>query len=73
MDPGIPDKEKMVMQVDLENAFNQVDREEAFLLIRQHFPEISHWVESAYGSQAHLIFGNSRILSCQGFHQGDPL
>ena len=30
-------------------------------------------MEATYGSQAELIFGDVIILSCQGFHQGDPL
>jgi hypothetical protein len=72
-DTGIPLEKKWILQVDLENAFNQVDREILFEEVRQHFPELSAWVEASYGSQSHLIFGTTLILSCIGLHQGDPL
>jgi hypothetical protein len=63
----------MVLQVNFVNAFNLVDRETVFRELRQHFPELSAWVELSYGSQAHLQFGRGVLLSCIGLHQGDPL
>ena len=44
-----------------------------FQAVRDHFPELARWVECTYGTQAELIFGEAVILSCDGFHQGDPL
>ena len=38
-----------------------------------HFPELRHWVTACYGVEAVLNFGNSKIISSVGFHQGDPL
>ena len=72
-DQDIAPIQKWLLQVDLENAFNQVDRTRAYQEIRQHFPDISPWVESAYGCQAELLYGDQVILSCLGWHQGDPL
>ena len=69
----IPEEEKVILQVDFENAFNLADRSKMFEEVRTHFPEISRWVESTYGVEAFLNHGESTILSSTGFHQGDPL
>ena len=61
------------MQDDLQNVFNRIDRTTAFMEVKDLFPEVAKWMEATYGSQAELIFGDSIIYSCQGFHQGDPL
>jgi hypothetical protein len=46
---NIPTVNKWVLQVDFVNAFNLVDRETVFRELRQHFPELSAWVELSYG------------------------
>ena len=61
------------MRADLVNAFNLADRAEALQQVHQHFPELLPWVTTSYSQPSHLIFGNTSILSCCGFHQGDPL
>ena len=72
-DDRIPPSEKWLLQVDLENAFNNVERSAVFEDIRRLLPEIAAWVESSYGVRAELIFADLVILSCKGWHQGDPL
>ena len=72
-DPDTNPDLRCVLQVDLINAFNRVDRATAFREIREHFPEVANWLESTYGTQAELIFGEAVIKSCDGCHQGDPL
>ena len=72
-DANTNDTDKLILQLDLSNTFNVIDRKHAFLEVRDTFPQISHWVEASYGIQAELIFGHKTILSCQGFHQGDNL
>ena len=67
------DEDKMLLQIDLINAFNVVDRQAAFKEVEEHFPEILKWVLTCYGQQARLMFGDIVILSQAGFHQGDPL
>ena len=42
-------------------------------MIKEHFPELAHWVASCYGVGAQLVFGNTKIQSTRGWHQGDPL
>ena len=72
-DPNISPDTRCLMQVDLINAFNRVDRATAFREVRRLFPELARWFESTYGTQAELLFGEAVIKSCDGFHQGDPL
>ena len=67
------DKDAFLMQLDLVNAYNQVDRDHAFKEVEEHFPEMLKWVMTCYKNQAQLIFGTSTIISWAGFHQGDPL
>ena len=72
-DPAIVPEEKCVLQIDFQNAFNLIDREEVFRQVRLVFPELAAWVEASYGIRALLNFGVNTILSCVGVHQGDPL
>jgi hypothetical protein len=67
------DEQLMILQVDLINAYNLCDRDSAFLVMEEIFPDILKWVLTCYGSNAVLVFGNTIILSECGFHQGDPL
>jgi hypothetical protein len=71
-DSSIPIHAKWALQVDMQNAFNLVDREASFAEVRTHFPEAAAWVEFSYGCHPFLKFGNGIILSCLGIHQGDP-
>ena len=41
--------------------------------VRKTMPDIARWVESMYGVEALLNFGDSVIVSSCGVHQGDPL
>ena len=72
-DPNTSQDTRCLLQVDLINAFNRVDRATAFREVRRLFPELARWFESTYGTQAELMFGEAVIRSCDGFHQGDPL
>ena len=63
----------LLLSLDLVNAFNMADRQEAFKEVEEVFPEILAWVLTCYKHQAVLIFGSTVIMSEAGFHQGDPL
>ena len=63
----------MILQVDLINAFNCCDRDSAFEVVENVFPDCLKWVLTCYGVEAELLFGSSIIYSKTGFHQGDPL
>jgi hypothetical protein len=69
----LPAEDKWSLQVDFENGFNNNSRSYMMAEVRRHFPEISHWVESSYGTSSILVFGNQTITSTTGEHQGDPL
>ena len=49
------------------------DREAAFHVVEDVFPDLIEWVLTCYNCEAKLIFGKTIILSQVGFHQGDPL
>ena len=67
------EEEKLILQVDLKNAFNEVDRGKGFRSVRELLPEIAAWTEATYGVQAELLYADTVILSCKGWHQGDPV
>ena len=67
--------EFVVLKVDLENAFNTVDRDAILAEIRHLFPELERWFLFCYATPAHLFCNNSLLpfsSSC-GVQQGDPL
>ena len=61
------------VKLDFANAFNSVRRDavrEATLL---HAPELLGYVDSAYGAESYLSYGDFTIRSAEGIQQGDPL
>lgn len=58
--------------VDLSNAHNKYERNFAFQALRDFFPEASPLFEAFYSVQATLYYGDAKIKSCKGAHQGDP-
>ena len=72
-DASIPVDHKWVLQVDMENAFNSIDRAQMLKETREKCPKLSAWAEFCYGNSSHLFFGKERLLSSTGPQQGDPL
>ena len=70
---AMKDDNSFVLQVDFRNAFNLANRGTTYNELLNHFPELAHWVSTCYGVKAILNFGNEKIISSVGFHQGDPL
>ena len=64
---------RLLLQVDLENAFNNIDRSLFLQETRSHLPSLSSWAETSYGSPSHLFFRGRRLQSSQGTRQGDPI
>ena len=62
-----------VLQCDLVNAFNVVDRTFMLEAVAEHFPECLPWASTCYGQASHLQFGPTSIHSATGVRQGDPL
>ena len=68
----------LVLQVDLANAFNEVDRVAMFEELRSHFPDLIPFIRCFYGEPSRLLLrrdsGEWEILqSSTGSRQGDPL
>ena len=67
------DPSRWVLQSDLINAFNTVERTAMLEATQTHFPECLAWVVSCYGAPSCLRYGETTISSDTGLHQGDPL
>ena len=62
-----------VLQADLVNAYNSVDRGVMLEEVARYFPECLSWAKSCYGAPSWLKFGEASIFSATGLHQGDPI
>lgn len=64
-----------ILQIDFENAFNQVDRIKVIKLAQMHFPYLSNIVSYLYSAQGYLAGGPDAdpLSSCTGVQQGCPL
>jgi hypothetical protein len=67
-DPG-----KILLQVDLSNAFNMADRSVLLSEVQERIPEFFRWVEFCYGGASVLFFGSTTLDCSTGLQQGDPL
>ena len=67
------DRERLLLKIDMENAFNCVDRAAMLDAVRSTFPYLAPWVVSTYGEQSGLWMDSHRIDSQRGVQQGDPL
>ena len=72
-DVSVPPDDSCTLLVDFSNAFNSVDREGMFRVVRARIPSMAAWLECCCGSQPLLHLGEHTILSCCGVQQGDPL
>ena len=65
---------KVLVKLDLANAFNTINRTHALTAVKTHFPGLARWVAWCYGQPSHLRFGSRwTVLSAGGVQQGDPL
>ena len=64
--------DKVLLLVDLSNAFNTVDRWAVRQAFRRYVPRLVPWVDLCYGHPSVLLLGDSEIRSERGVHQGDP-
>ena len=72
-DFSIPPESHCALLVDFSNAFNSGNRACMFQEVQSRIPSMAAWVESCYGSQPLLYFGDHKLFSCCGVQQGDPL
>ena len=65
--------DKVLVTLDLENAFNSIDRSAFLAAARQICPGIVPWVDFCYREPSYLVLGGRRLTSGRGIQQGDPL
>ena len=63
---------KVILKIDLKNAFNSIRRDKILSVIREYTPEAYHLFHQAYGKETWLFHGESVIASATGLQQGDP-
>ena len=66
------DPSKWVLQIDLQNAYNSLDRSKMLAEVARQLPECLPWAVTCYGTPSFLQFGSSTLISSSGVQQGDP-
>ena len=61
-----------LLQVDLTNAFNSIDRGIMLEEVSRRSPELTTWANFCYAQHSHLFMDGHPISSQQGVQQGDP-
>jgi hypothetical protein len=64
---------KVLLTVDLQNAFNTVDRSALLHEVRRSLPSCAPWADYCYASPPRLLLGGRVLASERGVQQGDPL
>ena len=59
-------KGKVILKLDIKNAFNSIDREACIRQIRTHAPYVSKWIEWCYENPSRLLFHDTFIMSETG-------
>ncbi len=72
------DPDLLVLQVDLANAFNEIDRVAIFEELRTHFPALVPFTRLFYAASSRLMYRReddswTTLFSETGARQGDPL
>ena len=62
-----------LLQLDLSNAFNSLDRRAILDEVRHRVPLLFGWAQTCYASHSHLFVQGHLLSSQQGVQQGDPL
>lgn len=63
---------KVVMELDVRNAFNSVDRNALLRAVKQEMLGYFPFLFLAYGKPSYLLCGGEVVWSAQGLQQGDP-
>ena len=67
------DPDRVLVLIDLANAFNCVSRGAVLSAVRRHFPWLATWADTCCRYDSILLVGSSRIHSQRGVQQGNPL
>ena len=63
---------KVILKIDLKNAFNCIRRDKMLSVVRELIPEAYHLFYQTYSIESLLFHGESVIASATGLQQGDP-
>ena len=66
------DPDRVLVLIDLANAFNCVSRGAVLSAMRKHFPWLTPWADTCYLFDSNLLVGSSQIPRQRGVQQGDP-
>lgn len=66
-------KGKVLLKIDMANAFNSIRRDKILHLVKERVPCLFPMAWQAYGKATPLFFADQEIQSCEGVQQGDPL
>ena len=66
-------RNKLVLTIDFQNAFNTVSRSAFLRACRQHMPAVSSWAAWCYASPSRLLYRGRVVPSSAGVQQGDNL
>ncbi|KAJ9461710.1 Retrotransposable element SLACS 132 kDa protein [Diplonema papillatum] len=64
---------KVILKVDLKNAFNSVHRDAMIRETKANLPELLPWVEWCYAGKSNLFMRGKVLKSEEGAQQGDPM
>ena len=70
--PAAAGRRKVVITIDIKNAFNSIDRGAMIDSIRERLPDLLNYFLGAYSQPSLLSFGNKFVSSSTGTQQGDP-
>ena len=63
---------KIILKIDLKNAFNTIRRDRILTAVRENIPEAYSLFHQAYGAESTLYHGRASFSSATGLQQGDP-
>ena len=65
--------QKVLLKLDLKNAFNSIRRDTVLQTAQTHLPEIHPFIWDCYSSKTSFFYGEFCLDSATGVQQGDPL
>jgi len=68
-----PYNDKVLLKLDVKNAFNSIRQDTVLQEAQKHLPEIYPFIWDYYSSKTSLFHGNFSLDSATGVQQGDPL
>ena len=67
------DPELGVLQIDMSNAFNSLNRTAILDFVKGNIPALLPWATWMLSSSAVIVCGDTTLASTSGVQQGDPL